>query len=158
MNRAVAAILVVAVVVPRPAGGQPAQLPTMCTIEHVAVAGVDAPCTGALLPPGDALDGAECLDSTLPVCEALRRREADVAAAQAASLSSQVTEANARARRWEHIARKPCPPAVMRIVERSRGVPTWVAWAALAAGVVGGAWAGWKVAWRYSSEAAPCRP
>lgn len=128
-----------------------AQPSTLCTREHAARAGHPAPCTGVLSPPQTALDGAECVDALLPRCEALRGRQSAVCRAEALSLSRMVSESDARAARWRELARVPCPAPVTRIVERPVGVPTWVAWAVLAAGVAGGVWvgrelAGWKVA------------
>lgn len=130
---------------PAAAPAQPAPLPEMCTLEHVAEAGRPAPCTGALIPPGDALDGALCLDARLPRCEELRQRDGAVAAERALQLSRAASEASARAERWEALARAPCPPAVTTVVTKPRGVATWVAVVAVVAALAGGSWLGWKV-------------
>jgi len=134
-----------ALLMPALAVAQPAPLPRMCTVEHVAEAGEPAPCTGVLMPPGDALDGAACLDSGLPRCKALRRRDAAVCAADVAQLARQVSEADARSERWRELARVPCPPSVTRRVEVPRGLPSWVTWAAAGVALVGGVWVGWQV-------------
>ena len=136
---------IAALLLPTVAVAQPAPLPRMCTVEHVAEAGEPAPCTGVLMPPGDALDGAACLDAGLPRCKALRRRAAAVCAADVAQLARQVSEADARAERWRELARMPCPPAVTRRVEVPRGLPSWVTWAAAGVALVGGVWVGWRL-------------
>ena len=135
---------IAALLVPAVAVAQPAPLPSMCTVEHVAEAGAPAPCTGVLMPPGDALDGAACLDADLPRCKALRRRDAAVCAADVAQLARQVSEADARAERWRELARVPCPPSVTRRVEVPRGLPSWVTWAAAGVALAAGGWLGWR--------------
>jgi len=139
--RAAVAVLLI----PALATAQPAPLPRMCTVEHVAEAGTPAPCTGVLVPPGDALDGAACLDADLPRCRALRRRDAAVCAADVAQLARQVSEADARAERWRELARAPCPPSPVRTVYRPRGLPSWLTWAAVGVAAVLGGVAGWKL-------------
>jgi hypothetical protein len=117
---------------------------TPCRTEHRTYTGKPAPCDGLLSPAQTALNGALCLDDTLPTCQALRRRDAASAARVAVALARDVSEVTARANRWRSIALAPVPPAPGRIVVRQRGVPTWAVGAVAVVSAIAGVWLGWR--------------
>jgi hypothetical protein len=116
--------------------------PHACKIEHVAIQGQAAACSGVLMPATTALAGARCIDARLPTCQALRRRDAHAARRRVVMLADEL----AQAKRWRDIALTPAPIAAPRVVVRRVGLPGWAVGAIAGACLLLGGWAGWRVA------------
>ena len=120
--------------------------PHACKTEHVAIKGKPAACSGVLGPAQTALDGATCIDATLPRCQTLRRRDAAAAGRRVVMLANELTATQAQAKRWRDIALTPAPIAAPRVVVRRVGLPGWAVGAIAGACLLLGGWAGWRVA------------
>ena len=120
--------------------------PHACKIEHVAIQGQAAACSGVLMPATTALAGARCIDARLPTCQALRRRDAHAARRRVVMLADELTATQAQAKRWRDIALAPAPIAAPRVVVRRVGLPGWAIGAIAGACLLLGGWAGWRVA------------
>jgi hypothetical protein len=120
--------------------------PHACKIEHVAIQGQAAACSGVLMPAKTALAGARCIDARLPTCQALRRRDADAARRRVVMLADELTATQAQAKRWRDIALTPAPIAAPRVVVRRVGLPGWAVGAIAGACLLLGGWSGWRVA------------
>ncbi len=119
-------LAVVVALLPSVALAQPADLPSPCTTEHVAIAGHPSACSGVLSPAQTALDGARCIDAALPACQALRKRDTASHARKLSLVTRDAADAEARAKRWQALALAPQPVPPPRVVTHSRGVPAWL--------------------------------
>lgn len=115
-----------------------------CDREHVSTTGVRAVCDGVLMPAQTAIEGARCVDSDLPACNARATRDAATCARRAVMMSRDVSESNARADRWRQLALAPAPALPPRVIVRRQGLPGWATVAIAAGAALVGGWVGWQ--------------
>jgi hypothetical protein len=120
--------------------------PHACKTEHVAIKGKPAACDGVISPAQTALNGALCVDATLPRCRTLRHRDAAAAGRRVVLLASELTATQAQAKRWRELALQPAPSLPPKVIVRRVGLPGWATGVIAGAALMLGGWLGLKAA------------